>query len=486
MNKNIKKILTTALVSTAALSIIGCGAPNAKLAKSIDKGMADFVSSINTLDYVDSQTKTGNLGKIVETQASGTAPADSYLNKTFDNITLASDIVSPTSREDNFKLFVLSESPFISLTSNDENIAFNIQLNFSTNKISETSENINEKINTLILKRSILMIYVNEIYNNRVNLSDENRVAINAYINVLKENTSYLNGNRGMVKNQLNLANDIISSNTNNNLVNYYMIKSGEALETRSNKIDSSISAIDSIIEIIENNLSTNSLYHGANLSETYKQIMDNIQSESATATTENKELADSITSALSFEKTQNFNSKKAKTSELNQATKNNKSLKNKNSNNLNSAQENNISTLENSTSKNQTQKENQNQNSVNIKNKSLNLQNEKSANLGHFDENSALKQPNIENFDKNNQSKHEPKTLEIPQIVENENQSKTSNFRNKKHNLRKNRTTKRTTSTQNSSSTSVSTSQKNSPSIIQSKDSHEQIKRVPYIRNFD
>ena len=148
------------------------------------------------------------------------------------------------------------------LSTSDNNAVLNMQLNFSTNKIAETSDEINSKINKLIINRSILMIYVNEIYNNRVNLSDENRTAINAYVNIIKENASFLNGNRGMVRNQLTLANDLMVNNSNNNLVNYYMIKSGETLENRSSKIDSTISAIESIINIIEENLDPSSIYY--------------------------------------------------------------------------------------------------------------------------------------------------------------------------------------------------------------------------------
>ena len=72
MKDKMKKILTTTLVSAATLAIVGCGSPNAKLAKNIDKGMADFVSSINSLDYVETSSETtqnNKIGKIVETSA---------------------------------------------------------------------------------------------------------------------------------------------------------------------------------------------------------------------------------------------------------------------------------------------------------------------------------------------------------------------------------------------------------------------------------
>ena len=142
------------------------------------------------------------------------------------------------------------------------------------------------------------MVYVNEIYNGNVNLTEENRTAINAYVNTIKENASYLKGNRGMVKNQLGLANDLLENKTNDNLVNYYLIKSNEALEIRSNKIDTTISAIDSIISILESNLSPNSCYYQNNLSGAYENMISNL---SNTSTDENTKLAKNIAESIDF-----------------------------------------------------------------------------------------------------------------------------------------------------------------------------------------
>ncbi len=304
MKNKIKKIITTSLISAVSLTAIGCSSSNNKLAKNIDKSMAEFVSSINKLDYVDTSTETSNdkIGKIVETSGSS-SNGISYLNENISELEIENTITRPTERTDNFKLFVLSSRPYISLTSDDNSTSLDINLKFSTDLIEQTSDEINEKINTLILKRSILMIYVNEIYNGNVTLTEENKVAINAYVNVIKENTSFLNGNRGMVKNQLGIASDLVESDKNESLVNYYIIKSGEALETRSNKINSTISAIDSIIDILENNLSVNSTYYNTKLSSTYQNILTNLKSESTTsnADSSNIEIANKIAESLNF-----------------------------------------------------------------------------------------------------------------------------------------------------------------------------------------
>jgi len=323
MKNKIKKILTATIVSAVSFTAIGCGTNNTKLAKNIDNSMAEFISSINNLDYVETGAKASStndkVGKIVETSApmfesnkTNTSQKllansnEKFLNESATNSYLENTITKPQERSDNFKLFVLSESPFITLTSNDNDANLNFNVKFSTNKIETTSTEIESKINTLILKRSILMIYVNEIYNNNVNLTEENKIAINAYVNVIKENTSYLKGNRGMVKNQLKLASNLVSSEQNENLVNYYIIKSGEALETRVNKLNSTIEAIDSIINIIENNLTNNSSYYKTNLSNTYNNILSNLSTNKSnpselTKDSSNVDVAKSIADSLNF-----------------------------------------------------------------------------------------------------------------------------------------------------------------------------------------
>lgn len=317
MKNKIKKIITTTVISAVSLTAIGCGTNNSKLAHNIDKSMEEFVSSINKLDYVETtasaKAPTSNkIGKIVEASANenssmkirNTGNHIQFLNNNISEAEIENTITIPSERTDNFNLFVLSSTPYVTFTSDDNN-SLNINVKFSTNQIEETSDEIESKINSLILKRSILMIYVNEIYNGNVNISNDDKLAINAYVNVIKENTSFLNGNRGMVKNQLSLASDLASSESNENLINYYIIKSGEALETRANKLDSTISAIDSIIKIIENNLTSSSAYYQTNLSNTYETLTSNFKSsnsiEEITELSTNQEIANKIACTLDF-----------------------------------------------------------------------------------------------------------------------------------------------------------------------------------------
>lgn len=316
MKNKIKKIITTTIISAVSLTTIGCGTNNSKLAKNIDKSMENFVSSINNLDYVEtSSAKTptnGKIGKIVETsnlenstqKINSTGNHIQFLNNAISEAEIENTITIPSERTDNFNLFVLSNTPYVTFTSDDNN-SLNINVKFSTNQIEEISDEIENKINSLIVKRSILMIYVNEIYNGNVTITNENKLAINAYVNVIKENTSFLNGNRGMVKNQLSLASDLMTSETNDNLINYYIIKSSEALETRASKLDSTISAIDSIIKIIEDNLTSSSTYYQTNLSGTYDNLISNIKNSNSeseiTENSTNQEIANRIACTLDF-----------------------------------------------------------------------------------------------------------------------------------------------------------------------------------------
>ncbi len=312
MKNKMKKILTTTIISAVSATAIGCSSGNSKLASNITKGVSDFVSSINNLDYVETNATTTN-----QSQTQTNQNTANYLSESISSNQIENTITHPNARTDNFKLFVLSESPFVSFTSDDNSASFNLAVKFSTNKIEETSDEIDSKINSLILKRSVLMIYVNEIYAGNVSISEENRTAINAYVNVIKENASFLKGNRGMVKNQLGLASDLLSTESNDNLINYYIIKSGEALETRSNKIDSTLSAISSIIEILENNLTSNSPYYGSKLSSSYESLLNGTNANQTTISSENKELADNIANSL------NMNISKTEQTSENQATEN-------------------------------------------------------------------------------------------------------------------------------------------------------------------
>ena len=152
-------------------------------------------------------------------------------------------------------------------------------VNYSTNTIEESKEEIQQRISSLIDKRAKLLLLINDLYKGNIKLSEESLTAINAYINIIKDNTSYLNSNRGIISNQLNRANNLYNSNSASPLINAYIIRTNEAIDTRLAKLDSSLLAIDSICNILNSNLTSSSPYYNQNI----LSIIDNTNSERKT-----------------------------------------------------------------------------------------------------------------------------------------------------------------------------------------------------------
>lgn len=149
-------------------------------------------------------------------------------------------------------------------------------VNYSTNTIEESKEEIQQRISSLIDKRAKLLLFINDLYKGNIKLSEESLTAINAYINIIKDNTSYLNSNRGIISNQLNRANNLYNSNSASPLINAYIIRTNEAIDTRLAKLDSSLLAIDSICNILNSNLTSSSPYYNQNI----LSIIDSTNSE--------------------------------------------------------------------------------------------------------------------------------------------------------------------------------------------------------------
>lgn len=124
-----------------------------------------------------------------------------------------------------------------------------------TSEIYTWLENAHSKINILLSKRGDLLLYLNEIYGGNTALEETDLQSIKVYLNIIKDNSNYLNSYNGMLKNQMNQASSLFESNENVNLINAYIIKAVETLQVRCAKIDTSVLAISSIIDIIKSNL---------------------------------------------------------------------------------------------------------------------------------------------------------------------------------------------------------------------------------------
>lgn len=143
-----------------------------------------------------------------------------------------------------------------SSTSQNNNI---MMVTYSTQNIEDSASRVQEKISELINKRANVLLYINDLYKGYVSLNEESIKAVNAYINIIKDNTSYLNTNKGMINNQITQATEIAAANSTSPLINAYIIRTNEAIETRLTKLDSSILAIDSICDIMQASLTESS-----------------------------------------------------------------------------------------------------------------------------------------------------------------------------------------------------------------------------------
>lgn len=266
MKNKIKKIITTTVISAVSLTAIGC-ATNNKIACGSEncKNMVARSTDLEILDNASAKAPTParNIGKIVETSTNenginiyNTKNGLTYLNENISETDLENSLIN---KNEKFNLFILSSTPYISLTSDDTN-SLNLNIKLSKVQTIETSREANNQNNTYNLKRSILMIYVNELSSGNITLSNENKTLINTHLETIKNNEN-----------------------------NY-------ELKTR---------AIDSIINILESNLRPTSKYYNSNLSENYNTLItkfNNVQDiDKITEQSTNEQIANKIACTLNF-----------------------------------------------------------------------------------------------------------------------------------------------------------------------------------------
>ena len=135
------------------------------------------------------------------------------------------------------------------------NASTSADTDIDTTEIYAWLEHLHSKINILLSKRGDLLIFVNEMQSGNTMLSNENLIAIKVYMDIIKDNSNYLYRHNGILRNQIDEASKLTIDKTNINLINAYIVKAVETLETRSAKIDTSILAMNSIIDIISKHL---------------------------------------------------------------------------------------------------------------------------------------------------------------------------------------------------------------------------------------
>ena len=247
MNNKIKKILTTSLVSAMTITTLSAGASKLATPTITETVKANVMQSEEYLGAKDNTSNRNKIGKIVETSLLSEDGFKTYTRSNGATYLSDTNEASSNSNQTSMGVFVLSESPYITLSNDNNGSRLSMYINFSKDAFAINQANTNHKTDiSYCLKQSILMMYTNELYNGNITLSTDKQ----------------------------NELESLLSNNT----------------ETSSN--------IDSIIDILESGLTENSLYYGKNLSSLATTLKDSSQN----TTSEYKTLADKIVSTFKLQ----------------------------------------------------------------------------------------------------------------------------------------------------------------------------------------
>lgn len=290
-----KKFLKITCIFTICLSLIilaGCNSADKTLAKNLDNTVTNLVYAITNLDFADNSDLDMLNEKQNETDTYNINPSDDKNANCCENCENLDTYQQKFNNCQNYKLNEnmsgypgfnkeFSDRPFSKAKYNNYQYSNTAKTNspistyslnnetqknetkqlvsFSTGQISENNNTLKNLITALINKRSTLLLYINDLYKGNVSILSSNRNSINAYMNILKDNTSYFNQHRGLITNQIEQAKELYNSDNSSSLINAYIIRTNEAISTRIAKLESSISALDSILEIMKGSQNSNS-----------------------------------------------------------------------------------------------------------------------------------------------------------------------------------------------------------------------------------
>lgn len=302
-----KKIIRLTMLSLLSLSLIiftGCNSADKTLAKNLDNTVTNLVYSITNLDFADTadlnllSTNTNKTNNITDNKENENITENQISNNSknancCENCNNSDSLSQFQANNQNYNMnenmsgypgfnkefcdkpiskakyntYCYGNNKTNSVVSNQTNTADNMQeknetkalVSFSTEQISENNQTLQSLISKLINKRSNLLLYINDLYKGNITVASTNKNAVNAYMNILKDNTSYFNQHRGLVTNQIDQAKELYNSDNSSSLINAYIIRTNEAIATRIAKLESSISAIDSILNIMKGSQNSNS-----------------------------------------------------------------------------------------------------------------------------------------------------------------------------------------------------------------------------------
>ena len=302
-----KKIIRLTMFSLLSLSLIiftGCNSADKTLAKNLDNTVTNLVYSITNLDFADTadlnllSTNTNKTNNVTDNKENENITENQISNNSknancCENCNNSGSLSQFQVKNQNYNMnenmsgypgfnkefcdkpiskakyntYCYGNNKTNSVVSNQTNTADNMQeknetkalVSFSTEQISENNQTLQSLISKLINKRSNLLLYINDLYKGNITVASTNKNAVNAYMNILKDNTSYFNQHRGLVTNQIDQAKELYNSDNSSSLINAYIIRTNEAIATRIAKLESSISAMDSILDIMKGSQNSNS-----------------------------------------------------------------------------------------------------------------------------------------------------------------------------------------------------------------------------------
>ncbi len=305
------KISILSILVFAIFTLVGCSNADKTLAKNLDNTITNLIYSVTNLDFVDSsqleslsvldtQEQTNNIVNNNDSNTQKNAnccennaniDANQQFERNIQNYKLSENMSGHPNFRNEFGTIPIRkayENQIYNTYGGDQNKFNNTYANnqtrqnvynynqqnivndstqsddtqnknetirlvtFSTDKISENNKELQNLITSLINKRSNLLLYVNDLYKGNISIVNPNRNAVNAYMNIIKDNTAYFNQHRGIVTNQIDQAKEILQNDQSSALVNAYIIRTNEAISTRITKLESSISAIESIFQILK------------------------------------------------------------------------------------------------------------------------------------------------------------------------------------------------------------------------------------------
>lgn len=117
--------------------------------------------------------------------------------------------------------------------------------------LETSAADLNDILLEISQRRGIIMLYCTDLRSGRASLTSEDKVALNEYIDIIKETTNYLNNNAGNLTNHYNNISSIALEENSAEIINARLIRANETLKTRYAKLDTCLDSLAAITNIL-------------------------------------------------------------------------------------------------------------------------------------------------------------------------------------------------------------------------------------------